>query len=609
MHCSRNIAADNKEIMPTMGFINLNINIDGNLCPHQFLVVVDDGINESICLGVPWMRTYNAIPEWSENALLYTHNSNTYRTPFAKSDKQWQLIPKEQTTVRQESQKKALRQIWVQKKVMENNPKQIWIPKSKVSTTMTNKRPTEAKTEWKWQPKKNHDNNIENNALYTEVQEKKLLLKQMQPSSFRGEGDDVEKKAEVWIEAMDDYFIAAKITPANQSMLGVAEDSQSWREIKQAIKEMYLPLAHEALKMNKFFALKQQGLSLEEYYSKFISLRRYALAMTIEQQKTRANQAQEEIVNLKTALELVTKERDSSARENENFLRDLIDLQSQLTRKEAQNHELIKNKKKMKEQLKYEDARFQKLIAFYNIIKNTLTVLLQNQEPTATTPSTSDSVAANTLAALQEELQTKELQRQLLISGFMSQTAQHEAKVKQLEEELARAKAELEVVGSLTSTSHIHQAETHVPIQPPQMLELPEFQGTKEEEQLRPAQGALDIREQMEQEIEDMPEGPAKEYLMYKKKVMESATLAFLQPEEQVKDFGNDFLPLPLMRHEAILWKEKMRPAVPMNKDGGYEGITLISEQAKTHIEDHPKWRKKWLSERPRDLTNFHNMP
>ncbi|MCO5552795.1 hypothetical protein L7F22_006312 [Adiantum nelumboides] len=154
MQCSRNIAAANKEIIPTMGFINLNVNIDGNLCPQQFLVVTDDGINESMCLGVPWMRTYNAIPEWSENSLLYTHNSNTYMTPFAKSDKLWQLIPvKEQTTVSKEPQTKTFRQIWVRKKVMENNPRQIWIPKSKVSTTATNQRPAEAKSEWKWQPK------------------------------------------------------------------------------------------------------------------------------------------------------------------------------------------------------------------------------------------------------------------------------------------------------------------------------------------------------------------------------------------------------------------------------------------------------------------------
>ncbi|MCO5576239.1 hypothetical protein L7F22_030048 [Adiantum nelumboides] len=192
-------------------------------------------------------------------------------------------------------------------------------------------------------------------------------------------------------------------------------------------------------------------------------------------QKDKANRAHQEITNLRIALELVTQERDTNARENENLLRDLIDLQSQLTRKEAQNHDLIKNKKKMKEQLKYEDARFQKLNASYNTVKSTLTTLLQNQEPAAAIPFTSDSATTNTLAALQEELQTEKLQRQHLVSRFMSQTAQHEAKVKQLELELAQAKANLEAVESLASTSQIHQAESHLPIQQPLMPEMPEF--------------------------------------------------------------------------------------------------------------------------------------
>ncbi|MCO5611203.1 hypothetical protein L7F22_065453 [Adiantum nelumboides] len=319
------------------------------------------------------------------------------------------------------------------------------------------------------------------------------------------------------------------------------------------------------------------------------------VAKETDVQKDRANKAHDEIINLKTALELVTQERDTNARENENLLRDLIDLQSQLTKKEDQNHELIKNEKKMKEQLKYEDARFQKLTASYNTVKTTLTATTKSR-PAAATPSISASATTNTLAALQEELQTEKLQRQRLVSGFKTQTVQHEAKVKQLELELAQAKVDLEAVGSLASTSQIHQAETHLQFQQPLMLEVPKFQRPEEEEQPRPAPGALDIREQMEQDVEDMPEGPAKEYLLYEKKVMESVALAFLQPDEQIKDYGNDFLPLPLMRHETNLWKEKMRPAMPRNEEGGYEGIPLTSEEAQTLIEDHPRWRKKWLS-------------
>ncbi|MCO5606674.1 hypothetical protein L7F22_060863 [Adiantum nelumboides] len=59
-----------------------------------------------------------------------------------------------------------------------------------------------------------------------------------------------------------------------------------------------------------------------------------------------------------------------------------------------------------------------------------------------------------------------------------------------------------------------------------------------EEEGQVPAPGALDVRVDITQSMEDMPEGPSKEFLLNEKKVIESVALAFLQPEEQVKGFG-----------------------------------------------------------------------
>ena len=50
-------------------------------------------------------------------------------------------------------------------------------------------------------------------SVYTEIQEKKLLLKQAQPPSFNGEGPKVEQDAEVWIEAMSDYFSTLELHP------------------------------------------------------------------------------------------------------------------------------------------------------------------------------------------------------------------------------------------------------------------------------------------------------------------------------------------------------------------------------------------------------------
>ena len=104
-------------------------------------------------------------------------------------------------------------------------------------------------------------------AVYTELQEKKLLLKQTQPPVFKGEGKEVERDAEVWVEAMDDYFSNAGTAPANQSMLArlrlqgdakiwwkqhcrdnhIAEGSQTWSQVKQAVLERYLPPAQLVL--------------------------------------------------------------------------------------------------------------------------------------------------------------------------------------------------------------------------------------------------------------------------------------------------------------------------------------------------------------------------
>ena len=112
-------------------------------------------------------------------------------------------------------------------------------------------------------------------ALYSEAQEKKLLLKQVQPPTFKGEGKEVERDAEVWMEAMDDYFNTAHTSIGNRAMLGmlklvgnaklwwkqhckdagVSESSQSWEDVKKAVMERYLPPAHRALKMNEFFDL------------------------------------------------------------------------------------------------------------------------------------------------------------------------------------------------------------------------------------------------------------------------------------------------------------------------------------------------------------------
>lgn len=43
----------------------------------------------------------------------------------------------------------------------------------------------------------------------------------MQPPTFKGEGKDVERNIEVGLEAIEDYFVAAKTFATNKAMMGI----------------------------------------------------------------------------------------------------------------------------------------------------------------------------------------------------------------------------------------------------------------------------------------------------------------------------------------------------------------------------------------------------
>ncbi|MCO5573945.1 hypothetical protein L7F22_027723 [Adiantum nelumboides] len=237
----------------------------------------------------------------------------------------------------------------------------------------------------------------------------------------------------------------------------------------------------------------------------------------------------------------------------------------------------------------------------------------QSTEPSEVPLSTQieDEQEKTTEDKAETEEKPKHAYKGIQLPMMLLEEPTQEGAYEELEQELAQAKSKLElqkqqnkalnkekeVVGSLASTSQISQAETHVHVQLPPMPDMPDLPSTSQhgEEHQGLALGALDVRGDLEQEIEYMPKGYAKEFLLHEKKVMESAALAFLQPEEQVKSLGHDFLTLPMMRHNAILCKEKMRPALPQNKDGGYEGIPITSEQAQALVEDHPRLIRQGL--------------
>ena len=71
--------------------------------------------------------------------------------------------------------------------------------------------------------------------MYTIAQEKKFLLKKFQPPTFKGEGTEVEKLVETWLELVEtwlelvetwleqlgNYFNEARTDPANRAMFGM----------------------------------------------------------------------------------------------------------------------------------------------------------------------------------------------------------------------------------------------------------------------------------------------------------------------------------------------------------------------------------------------------
>ncbi|MCO5612383.1 hypothetical protein L7F22_066650 [Adiantum nelumboides] len=75
----------NKEMTPALGLINLNVLVNGFPCPHQFICIPDEHMNESLILGISWMRTYKAVPDWDKNHLKLSLKGGQLVIPIAPS--------------------------------------------------------------------------------------------------------------------------------------------------------------------------------------------------------------------------------------------------------------------------------------------------------------------------------------------------------------------------------------------------------------------------------------------------------------------------------------------------------------------------------------------
>ena len=102
----------------------------------------------------------------------------------------------------------------------------------------------------------------------------KNLLKTLQPKAFTGEGSDVPKGLKEWIMSMEDYFALAGYNTLAKGIMGrakldgpaklwrklncesrgVPEYNQGWEDLKERLRERYLPLNYSTFKMNEFLS-------------------------------------------------------------------------------------------------------------------------------------------------------------------------------------------------------------------------------------------------------------------------------------------------------------------------------------------------------------------
>ena len=60
-----------------------------------------------------------------------------------------------------------------------------------------------------------------------------------------------------------------------------------WEELKESLKEHYLPLNYATKKMNEFLSCVRKGKPIDKYYEEFVKLSRHAPLMNQEQKLSR----------------------------------------------------------------------------------------------------------------------------------------------------------------------------------------------------------------------------------------------------------------------------------------------------------------------------------
>ncbi len=68
---------------------------------------------------------------------------------------------------------------------------------------------------------------------------------------------------------------------------GISEYNQGWEDLKERLRERYLPLNYSTIKMNEFLSCTRKGMTIEKYHEEFVKLSRHAPLMSEEQKLSR----------------------------------------------------------------------------------------------------------------------------------------------------------------------------------------------------------------------------------------------------------------------------------------------------------------------------------
>ena len=133
------------------------------------------------------------------------------------------------------------------------------------------------------------------NALERDID---AMLRKSQPGNLSGEGKDIGKILEDWIERMDDYFDLAQSTEANKGIIArfklektakrwwrdhcqenlINSSTTTWEYLKSQLIKNYQNKTFHSEKMNDFLDSTQGSMDIEAYYQHFLTLVKYAPA-------------------------------------------------------------------------------------------------------------------------------------------------------------------------------------------------------------------------------------------------------------------------------------------------------------------------------------------